>query len=50
MDLDGFDPFIGINVFADVTERVQIKLEAERWYLDGDHVDFISAGVQVVIL
>lgn len=44
------DPLFGVHALLDLTDRVALRAEYERYYLNGDGVDFLSAGLQFRLL
>ena len=46
-DRDGVDPLLGAHVLLNVTDRFQLRAEYERYFVDGDGIDVLSAGLQV---
>lgn len=50
VDEDGIDPLAGVGVWVRVTERIEVRAEFEKYWVDGDDIDFFSAGLQIQVL
>ena len=44
---DGVNPFFGLTAMRSLSERVGARVEYERYYLDSDPTDLLSAGLFV---
>ena len=47
VDEEGVDPLIGLVVLFELTRWLELRVEYERYYLDDEDADFLSAGMQV---
>jgi len=49
-DDDQFDPYFGVNAIWDVSGRLSVRIDFERYYLDDFEADVFTAGLQYRIL
>lgn len=50
VERDGLDPLFGLSVLVRLTERLRLRAEYERFYVDRDDVGFASLGLELRIL
>jgi OOP family OmpA-OmpF porin len=43
----GTDPFFGVGLDVKIIKNISARIEAERYKIDSDNGDFISAGIKV---
>lgn len=50
IDEDGIDPVLGINVLIDLTDRIQLRAEYDRYFFDDESADVLMVGLQFRLL
>ncbi len=49
VDESGVDPFVGADFLVRLSGRTSLRVQYEKYWLDGDDVDFVSLGLQLAL-
>jgi hypothetical protein len=50
IEQDSFDPLLGLVFLCEITRWLELRLEYEKYWIDGEDADFVSVGLQGKVL